>query len=205
MFTGIITDVATLVAAAPTPAGREFVVRSIYDGITDGESIACDGVCLTVRESGAGTFTVAAVTTTLERTTLGGWTAGRRINTERSMALGDRLGGHLVAGHVDAVADVTRVAPYGDALLIDLALGAEWMPLMVPHGSIAVNGVSLTVNELLDGGVQISLIEYTLRHTMLGDLRAGDRVNIEADLVGKYVQRLAAPHLPSTVYHLPSA
>ncbi|MDP1891046.1 MAG: riboflavin synthase [Gemmatimonadaceae bacterium] len=204
MFTGIISDVATLVAAAPTPAGREFVVRSVYDGITDGESIACDGVCLTVREAGAGTFTVAAVTTTLERTTLGAWTEGRRINTERSMALGERLGGHLVAGHVDAVADVTRVAPYGDALLIDLALDAEWMPLMVPHGSIAVNGVSLTVNELLDGGVQISLIEYTLRHTMLGDLRAGDRVNIEADMIGKFVQQLAAPHLPSAVNRLPS-
>ncbi len=205
MFTGIISDVATIVAASPTPAGREFVVRSVYDGVTDGESIACDGVCLTVRESGAGTFTVAAVTTTLERTTLGAWTEGRRINTERSMALGERLGGHLVAGHVDTVADVTRVAPYGDALLVDLALGAEWMPLMVPHGSIAVNGVSLTVNELLDGGVQISLIEYTLRHTMLGDLRAGDRVNVEADLVGKYVQQLAAPHLPSAISHLPSA
>ncbi|MHB0963059.1 MAG: riboflavin synthase [Gemmatimonadaceae bacterium] len=205
MFTGIITDVATLVAASPTPAGREFVVRSVYAGITAGESIACDGVCLTVRESGAGTFTVAAVTTTLERTTLGAWTEGRRINTERSLALGERLGGHLVAGHVDAVADVTRVAPYGDALLIDLALDAEWMPLMVPHGSIAVNGVSLTVNELLEGGVQISLIEYTLRHTMLGDLRAGDRVNIEADMIGKYVQQLAAPHLPSAVHRLPSA
>jgi riboflavin synthase len=204
MFTGIVTDVATLVAAAPTPAGREFVVRSAYADIADGESIACDGVCLTVRESGAGTFTVAAVTTTLERTTLGAWTAGRRINTERSMALGDRLGGHLVAGHVDAVADVTRVAPYGDALLVDLALGAEWMPLMVPHGSIAVNGVSLTVNELLDDGVQISLIEYTLRHTMLGDLRAGDRVNIEADMIGKFVQQLGAPHLPSAIRHLPS-
>ncbi|MFA6168760.1 MAG: riboflavin synthase [Gemmatimonadaceae bacterium] len=205
MFTGIISDVATIVAASPTPAGREFVVRSVYDGITDGESIACDGVCLTVRESGAGTFTVAAVTTTIERTTLGAWTAGRRINTERSMALGERLGGHLVAGHVDTVADVTRVATHGDALLVDLALGAEWMPLMVPHGSIAVNGVSLTVNELRDGGVQISLIEYTLRHTMLGDLRAGDRVNIEADMIGKYVQQLAAPHLPSAISHLPSA
>jgi len=204
MFTGIVSDVASIVAAAPTPAGREFVVRSAYTALAAGESIACDGVCLTVRESGAGTFTVAAVTTTLERTTLGDWAPGRRINTERSMALGDRLGGHLVAGHVDTVADVTRVAPYGDALLIDLALGAEWMPLMVPHGSIAVNGVSLTVNEMLDAGVQISLIEYTLRHTMLGDVRAGDRVNIEADLVGKYVQRLAAPHLPSAISHLPS-
>jgi len=204
MFTGIISDVGTIIRVTSTSAGREFVVRSAYDGLGDGESIACDGVCLTVREYAAETFTVAAVVTTLERTTLGGWTEGRRINTERAMALGDRLGGHLVSGHVDAVADVTRVAPKGDALLVDLALGAEWMPLMVPHGSVAVNGVSLTVNELVDGGLQISLIEYTLRHTMLGALRAGDHVNIEADLVGKFVQQLAAPYLPSTVHRQPS-
>lgn len=198
MFTGIISDVATVLRAAPTPAGREFVVRTVFAGIADGESIACDGVCLTVRESAPGTFTVAAVTTTLERTTLGDWHEGRRINAERSMALGDRLGGHLVSGHVDTVAEVTRVAQKGDALLLDLAIGAEWMPLMVPHGSIAVNGVSLTVNERFPDGVQISLIEYTLRHTALGDLRAGSRCNIEADLVGKFVQQLAAPHLSPT-------
>ena len=204
MFTGIITDVATIERATPTSAGREFVVRTTYDGIVDGESIACDGVCLTVRESGAGTLTVAAVVTTLERTTLGGWADGRRINTERSMALGDRLGGHLVSGHVDCSGTVTGVARKDDALLIDLALPADWMPLMVPHGSIAVNGISLTVNELLADGVQLSLIEYTLRHTNLGDLRVGDRVNIEADMIGKYVQRLAAPHLSSDTAHLPS-
>lgn len=204
MFTGIITDVATIERATPTSAGREFVVRTAYRDIVDGESIACDGVCLTVREAAAGTFTVAAVVTTLERTTLGAWADGRRINTERSLALGDRLGGHMVAGHVDCAGTVTNVATKGDALLIDLDIPAEWMPLMVPHGSIAVNGVSLTVNELLAGGVQISLIEYTLRHTMLGDLRIGDRVNIEADMIGKYVQRLAAPHLPSIIDRLPS-
>ena len=204
MFTGLITDVGTIVRATPTEAGREFVVNTAYDALGDGESIACDGVCLTVREVSPKTFTVAAVTTTLGRTTLGEWAAGRRINTERSLALGDRLGGHMVSGHVDTVADVTRVATHGDALLVDLALGAEWMPLMVPHGSIAVNGVSLTVNEMLAGGVQLSLIEFTLRHTMLGDLRAGDRVNVEADLVGKYVQQLAAPYFPSSVSHIPS-
>jgi riboflavin synthase len=212
MFTGIVSDVGTIVSSTPTPAGREFVVRTAYAQIADGDSIACDGVCLTVRESAPGTFTVAAVVTTLERTTLGDWDVGRRVNTERAMALGERLGGHLVAGHVDCVAPVTRVAQKGDALLVDLAIAPEWMPLMVPHGSIAVNGVSLTVNELLPGGVQISLIEYTLRHTMLGDLRAGDRVNVEADMIGKFVQQLAAPHLrtaaaalPSSVSRLPSA
>ncbi|HEY3286497.1 MAG TPA: riboflavin synthase [Gemmatimonadaceae bacterium] len=204
MFTGIISDIGTIVRAIPTPAGREFVVRTAYEGITDGESIACDGVCLTVREAAAGTFTVAAVVTTLERTTLAGWAEGRRINTERAMALGDRLGGHLVSGHVDTVADVAGVTTRGDALLVDLVIEPEWMPLMVPHGSIAVNGTSLTVNELLPDGVQISLIEYTLRHTVLGALSRGDRVNVEADMIGKFVQQLAAPHLPSALRHLPS-
>ncbi|MBM3907410.1 MAG: riboflavin synthase [Gemmatimonadetes bacterium] len=205
MFTGIVSDVGTIISATPTAAGREFVVRSAYPDVADGDSIACDGVCLTVRESSADSFTVAAVVTTLERTTLGDWGVGRRVNTERAMALGERLGGHLVAGHVDCVAPVTRVAQKDDALLIDLSIAPEWMPLMVPHGSIAVNGVSLTVNELISGGVQISLIEYTLRHTNLGTLSVGDRVNIEADMIGKFVQQLAAPHLPSTVHRPPSA
>ena len=204
MFTGLITDVATIHAVRATSAGREFVMRTSYDSLGEGESIACDGVCLTVREHAAGAFTVAAVVTTLGRTTLGDWAEGRRVNLERALAVGDRLGGHMVAGHVDAVAGVTQVARRDDAVLVDLSLDAEWMPLMVPHGSIAVNGVSLTVNERLGGGVQLSLIEYTLRHTALGDLRAGDRVNVEADLVGKFVQQLAAAHLPSTVSRPPS-
>jgi riboflavin synthase len=204
MFTGLITDAGTIERVQHTSAGREFVFRSAYGGIRDGESIACDGVCLTVREHAAGTFTVAAVVTTLGRTTLGDWKEGRRVNLERSLQAGDRMGGHIVAGHVDAVAEVRQVATRDDAVLVDLALADEWMPLMVPHGSIAVNGVSLTVNERLAGGVQLSLIEYTLRHTALGDLRAGDRVNVEADVVGKFVQQLAAAHLPSTVHRPPS-
>ena len=203
MFTGLITDVATIHAVRTTSAGREFELRTSFEALADGESIACDGVCLTVREHESASFTVAAVVTTLGRTTLGDWGEGRRVNLERALAMGDRLGGHMVAGHVDAVAGVTRVARHDDAVLVDLALDDEWMPLMVPHGSIAVNGVSLTVNERLVGGVQLSLIEYTLRHTALGDLRAGDRVNVEADLVGKYVQQLALPHL-SPLDHRPS-
>jgi riboflavin synthase len=205
MFTGLITDVATIQAVRATSAGREFVVRTSFDALADGESIACDGVCLTVREHSSGTFTVAAVVTTLDRTTLGEWGEGRRVNLERSLAVGDRLGGHMVAGHVDAVGKVTLVARRDDAVLVDLALDDEWMPLMVPHGSIAVNGVSLTVNERLAQGVQLSLIEYTMRHTALGDLRAGDRVNVEADMVGKFVQQLALAHLPSSVLRYPSS
>ncbi len=199
MFTGLVTDIGTVERVAATAAGREFVLRSAFTGVSDGESIACDGVCLTVRECSAGTFTVAAVVTTLARTTLGEWADGRRINLERAMAIGDRLGGHFVQGHVDTAGVVTQVTRLGDALLVDIALAPEWMPLMVPHGSITVNGVSLTVNQRRADGVQVSLIEYTLRQTALGDLAAGSRVNVEADVVGKYVQQLAAAHLTSHI------
>jgi riboflavin synthase len=118
------------------------------------------------------------------------------VNLERALAVGDRMGGHFVLGHVDACAQVERVERQGDALLVDLALPGELAPLIVPHGSIAVDGVSLTVNAIPDAQtVQLSLIEYTLRHATLGSLKAGDRVNVEMDVLGKYVQRLLAPHL----------
>ena len=204
MFTGLVSDIGIIEQVNPTAAGREFVVRTAFTGLEDGESIACDGVCLTVRECTSGTFTVAAVVTTLGRTTLGEWHTGRRVNLERAMAIGERLGGHFVSGHVDTAGVVTRVEREGDALLIDIALADEWMPLMVQHGSMTVNGVSLTINKRLPEGAQISLIEYTLRHTALGDLAVGSRVNVEADVIGKYVQQLALAHLPSTVHRLPS-
>jgi len=198
MFTGLISDVGTIDRVRTTDAGREFRIRSSYDGVRAGESIAVCGVCLTVIEGGDGWFTVAAVTTTLGRTTLGDWGERRRVNLERALAVGDRLGGHFVQGHVDAVAEVTRVAREGDALLVALALPAALAPLLVPHGSISVDGVSLTVNEIPEPhAVQISLIEFTRHHTTLGAVRVGDRVNVEADVLGKYVQRLLSPHASS--------
>jgi riboflavin synthase len=198
MFTGIIDDVGTIEHAGTTPAGRELRVRCRYTGLESGESIAVNGACLTVREHGDGWFTTAAVVTTLDRTTIGAWEAGTRVNLERAMRLGDRLGGHLVQGHVDGVATVTAVAQRDDARLVEIRLPAELVELMVPHGSITVDGVSLTVNELpAPGVVQLSLIAYTLAHTTLGDLAPGARVHVEADVIGKYVQRLAAPWLAS--------
>lgn len=195
MFTGLIEQVGTIGGVAQGPAGRELHVRSGYSGLVDGESIAVNGVCLTVREHDGGAFTVGAVETTLGRTTLGGWAAGTRVNLERAMVAGARLGGHIVAGHVDGVGTVTSVGQQGDARLIALALPEEVMELSVLHGSITVDGVSLTVNALPpDGTLQLSLIEYTLRHTTLDALRVGDRVNVEADLIGKYVQRLMHPY-----------
>jgi riboflavin synthase len=137
---------------------------------------------------------VAGVTTTLARTTIGSWTAERRVNLERAMRLGDRLGGHLVQGHVDGVAHVTAVDRRVDALVVDLALPRGLAELMVQHGSLAVDGVSLTVNDLPGpNAVQISLIAYTLARTNLGSLAVGDAVHIEADMLGKYVQRLLEP------------
>lgn len=194
MFTGLVTAVGRVEEVAETAAGREFRVRAPYADLVEGESIALNGVCLTVREFGPDWFTVAAVVTTLERTTLGGWQAGKRVNLERAMRLGDRLGGHLVQGHVDGVATVEGTRQLDDAWLIDVAPPAELMPLMVPHGSITVDGVSLTVNALpAPGVVQLSIIEYTRRHTTLGELVAGGRAHVEADVIGKFVQRLAAP------------
>jgi riboflavin synthase len=195
MFTGLVDDVGVVERVERTEAGRTLRIASRYTGLSIGESIAVNGACLTVLEHGPGWFTVAANVTTLGRTTIGDWEAGRRVNLERAMRLGDRLGGHLVQGHVDGVAEVEQVQRTDDALLVDIRLPADLEPLMVLHGSVAVDGVSLTVNALpLPGILQLSLIDHTARHTTLGALRAGDTVHVEADMVGKYVRQLVAPY-----------
>jgi riboflavin synthase len=195
MFTGLVDDVGVVERVERTEAGRELRVLSRYTGLTTGESIAVNGACLTVREHGAGWFTVAAIVTTLDRTTIGSWDAGRRVNLERALRLGDRLGGHMVQGHVDGVGTVERVQRRDDALLVDVRLPDDLENLMVPHGSVTIDGVSLTVNALPAPGIlQLSLIEYTWTHTTLGALRAGDVVHVEADMIGKYVRQLVAPY-----------
>jgi riboflavin synthase len=196
MFTGLVTDVGTIDRVQSTDAGREFRIGTSFTKLAAGESIAVNGACLTVREAGDGWFTAAAVTTTLDRTTMAEWEPGRRVNLERALAAGDRLGGHMVQGHVDEVAVVTKVQRLSDALVIDLAVSPQLSPLIVLHGSIAIDGVSLTVNAIPDGHtVQLSLIDYTEQATTLGGLRLGHRVHVEADVIGKYIQRLVAPHL----------
>jgi riboflavin synthase len=149
-----------------------------------------------VRTHGPRWFTAAAVITTIERTTMGEWMEGQRVNLERSLRLGDRLGGHMVQGHVDGVGHVVAMREHNDALLYDIEVSSDLFELMVLHGSVTIDGVSLTVNDLpRENVVQISLIEYTRQHTTLDNLRVGSRVHVEGDVIGKYVRRLTAPYL----------
>jgi len=195
MFTGLIEQVGEVESVRQTDAGRELRIRAPFNDLTAGESISINGACLTVREFGSGWFDAAAVTTTLERTTIGDWKKGTKVNLERALRASDRLGGHIVQGHVDCVGIVAAVEREGDALLVDISLPTAFEPLFVLHGSVAIDGVSLTVNDLKPRGLQVSLIEYTLRHTNLGDLKPGSRVQVEADIIAKHVRRLLEPYL----------
>ena len=195
MFTGLIEQVGVVDRVRDTSAGRELRIRAPFTDLENGESIAVNGACLTVRDFAPGWFEAAAVVTTLERTMIGDWSEGTRVNLERALRAGERLGGHMVQGHVDCVATVASREERSDSLLIDLDLPAAFLPLLVLHGSVAVDGVSLTVNDLRPRGLQVALIEYTLRETTLGDLRAGSRAHVEADVIAKHVRRLLDPYL----------
>src|SRR3954468_5860405 len=194
MFTGIITAVGTVQNSSRTNGGLELTFASPFADLELGESIAVDGACLTVQTIEPGGFTVHVVPTTLDRTCLGSYGVGRRVNLERALRAGDRLGGHLVQGHVDGVGKVVDVSHGPDVSLLDIEVPDEVARVSVPLGSITVDGVSLTVNAIPDFGViQISLIPFTLQHTTLGERRVGDRVQLEADTIGKYVAALLEP------------
>ena len=195
MFTGLVVSIGTIESITATEAGLELYVQCTYSDLVDGESISMNGICLTVRTSTAGGFTVAAMIMTVGRTTIGDWKTGQRINLERAMTPDMRLGGHIVQGHVDGVGTVESVTRVEDTVLVDIALTPGLSEMLVLHGSVAVDGVSLTVNALQGDNLQVALIEYTLRHTSLGDMGTGSRVNVETDVIGKYVQRLVAPYL----------
>jgi riboflavin synthase len=197
MFTGIVTAMATVRRVRRTARGLEVVIEHPYRRkIGIGESIAVDGTCLTVVKTGQRTFTVEAVTMTRSRTTFSDYRAGRPVNLERSLKLGDLLGGHMVAGHVDGVGTVVRRQVLDDSVLLDIRAPKYVADLSVLHGSVAVDGISMTVNALPRGGViQISVIPHTLEVTTLGTARVGTRVHLEADLIGKFVQHLLAPHV----------
>ncbi|HEX6559165.1 MAG TPA: riboflavin synthase [Longimicrobiales bacterium] len=190
MFTGIVEEVGRLEAADRTERGLRIRIaaRVVAEGLSIGDSVAVDGVCQTVVERTPTGFTVEAMAPTLSRTTFGELGVGGRVNLERAMALGARVGGHMVQGHVDAVGRVERVERHEEHVLVDVAIPEDVADVTVLHGSIAINGVSLTVNEIpADGVIQVALIPHTWEHTNLSDLRAGSGVNVEGDMIGKFV------------------
>jgi riboflavin synthase len=191
MFTGLIEAMGTIGAVRHEADGLELVISTPWRDVADGESIAVNGACLTVARRVDGDLTFHIIQTSLDRTNFSTYKMGGRVNLERALRVGDRLGGHLVQGHVDGVGTVRDVREQQDARLIDLETPATVSRISVPLGSITVDGVSLTVNALPSPGViQVSLIPFTLQHTTLRDLRPGDRVHLEADTIGKYVERL---------------
>lgn len=191
MFTGIITDVGR-VRSVEQRGDTRFVFETAYDtdAIDIGASIACSGACLTVVEKGPGWFAVDASAETLSKTTLGGWTAGHAVNFERALKMGGELGGHLVSGHVDGVAEVVEKTPDGDSVRFVFAVPADLAPFIAAKGSVALDGISLTVNAVDDLRFAINIIPHTAENTSFGQLEVGAPVNLEIDLLARYVQRL---------------
>lgn len=189
MFTGLIEARGRVRSVTREGDRLRMTIEAPFDDLALGESVAVDGACLTVVDRPGGGFVVEAVATTRDRTTLGEWSDGRAVNLERALAVGDRLGGHFVQGHVDGVAEVVGRTPREDAVLFDLEVPANVMAVTVLHGSIAFDGVSLTVNALPGPDVvQVSIIPFTLEHTTLGEWRVGRRVHVEGDMLGKFVR-----------------
>jgi riboflavin synthase len=205
VFTGLVEAVGVLEGAEPRGDARLLRVCEVEfaDELELGESVAVNGVCLTVTEIGSRSFAAEAVATTLALTNLGGLEAGERLNLERALRMGTRLGGHLVQGHVDGTGEIVRVAEEGEHLILEVALPPAVAEVTVPQGSITVDGVSLTVLALPGAALaRLSIVPFTRAHTNLGDRREGDRVNLEGDMMGKYVAgmtaaRTAAPAPPS--------
>lgn len=202
MFTGIVEEIGTLQGVREVGNGAVFTIaaETVLDGMGLGDSVAVDGACLTVTSLPEGAFTVQAVGTTLGRTTFGGFREGQRVNLERALALGQRLGGHVVQGHVDGLGTVESIRREEELVLIEFTMPEDVAAVTVLHGSITVSGVSLTVNELPRPGVcQVSIIPFTWEHTNLADLAVGDAVNLEGDTIGKYVRHLLGQPSAETV------
>jgi riboflavin synthase len=193
MFTGLVSDMGVVERIAPRQGGARLTLRPralAAEALALGESVACSGVCLTVVERGGGLVSFDAVPETLARTTVGAWKPGSAVNLERALALHDRLGGHLVQGHVDAVGKVLSRTPEGQGARLRIALPASIAPLVAEKGSIAVDGVSLTVAAVGRDWFEVALIPETLARTTLGAAAAGTDVNLEADVVARHVARL---------------
>lgn len=196
MFTGIITDVGT-VASSQERGDTRFILNTGYDTsmIDIGASIACSGVCLTVVDKGADDaggqwFAVDASAETLSRSNLGEWRDGSQINLEKSLRVGDELGGHIVSGHVDGMAEIISIRPEGDSLRFEFRVPDNLKRYIAPKGSVSLNGVSLTVNEVEDALFGVNIIPHTQKMTTFGLASTGDKINLEIDVLARYVARL---------------
>jgi riboflavin synthase len=198
VFTGLIEGVGEVLAARPGDGQVELVVRPegfAAGELALGESVAIEGVCLTVTATGDGDFTVLAGGETLARTTIGQLAAGTPVNLERALRAGDRLGGHLVQGHVDGVGYLSGRRDEGANLVLDIEVPAELVRYLAAKGSVTVDGISLTVNRVGDTSFSVALIPHTVSATTLAQKTVGAGLNLEVDILAKYVERMAAPHL----------
>ncbi|MFP4126919.1 MAG: riboflavin synthase [Alphaproteobacteria bacterium] len=190
MFTGIVTHLGRIQRVEGTADRRLWIASALaYDQLPVGASVAHSGVCLTVVEKAGGAHLVEASAETLARTTLGDWREGTAVNLETSLRLGDELGGHFVFGHVDAVAELLAIEPVGDSWRLAVALPPALAPMVAVKGSIAVDGISLTVNAVLADRFELMIVPYTWEHTTLAERAVGDAVNLEVDMLARYVAR----------------
>lgn len=197
MFTGLVESVGTITDRDEFGGGIRFRLAApdVAGGLREGDSLSIDGVCHTVFDADAEGFSFESIRTTLSRTTLGEMSAGRRVNLERAMRSGQEFGGHLVQGHVDGVGTVVGLERAEETVFIRVSLPEPVARLTVLYGSIAIDGISLTVNRLDAEVAEVAIIPYTWEHTNLDRLSVGDHMNLEADMIGKYVERLLEPYM----------
>lgn len=189
MFTGIIEEVGSVLVFDKVKTGARLVIGMTFGDVKDGESISVNGCCLTATRLSEGRFEADLSAETLARTTLGGLSRNSKVNLERSVPAGGRMGGHVVQGHVDGVGTIASMTVDGDMRTVGFKAPPALMPFLVEKGAIAVNGVSLTVNSVSKEGFGVTLVPFTLAHTTFGSLGAGAEVNLEGDVVAKYVLR----------------
>ena len=192
MFTGIITDVGKIISIDESRGDKRFTIQTSFDmdAVPMGASIACSGCCLTVVEKTNDSFVVDVSAESLSKTNLGKWEEGSKVNLEQSLKLGDEMGGHIVSGHVDGLAEVLSITPEGDSHRLKFSVPEEFSKFIAPKGSVALDGISLTVNEVVGNTFGVNIIPHTWDVTTMGDLKVGDHLNFEIDTIARYVARM---------------
>jgi len=199
MFTGLIEEVGQVAAISPTGDGLNLLVEAPTVGAecAVGDSVAVNGICLTIEQVAGSRLRFHVGTETVQRSTATDWQAGTPVNLERALVAGQRMGGHFVQGHVDCTSKLIKRGPPAETIYFTFSLPAQWRPFVAEKGSIAVDGISLTVTEVTEEGFSVAIIPYTLEHTNLGRLSAGAQVNIEVDIIAKYVYNMLNRHVES--------